>query len=56
MGEWSMGIVIKQGVAVLIKRAHRSGTTGTNGYRRQEKSFPQGEGKSAMLGQENPTM
>ncbi|HSX79154.1 MAG TPA: hypothetical protein VLQ80_11370 [Candidatus Saccharimonadia bacterium] len=43
-------------MAVLITRAHRLGTTGIDGYSRQETSFPQGEGKSALLGQENPPM
>jgi len=45
-----------EGVAVPTKQAKRSGTISINGYHRLEKSFPQGRGESALLGQENFTM
>jgi hypothetical protein len=45
LGKCIMEPVMKKDVAVLITRAHRLGTTGIDGYSRQETSFPQGEGK-----------
>src|SRR6266699_2095080 len=46
----------KTGVAMLTTPAERSGTTGSNGYRRQEKRFPQGRRERALRVQVNATM
>jgi len=43
-------------MAVPTKQAKRPGTTGSSGYRRQQRSFPQGRGKRVLLAQENGTM
>ena len=48
--------VRKKDVVVLITRAHRPSTTDIDNYRREEASFPQGQWKSALLGQENTIM
>ena len=48
--------LMQEGVAVLTKQAHRSGTTSIDGYSRQEMSFPQGQWESALLRQENAIM
>ena len=48
--------VTKQRIAVLTARAKRPGITGISGSSRQEKSFPQGLGESALLIQQNSSM
>ncbi len=46
----------KKDVGVLIRRAHRPSTTDIDDYRHEEAGFPQGQWKSALLGQENAIM
>jgi len=43
-------------MAVPTKQAKRPGTTGSSGYRRQQRSFPQGQRDCALLGQASSTM
>ena len=56
LGKCIVEPVMKKDVAVRITRAHRPGTTGIDGYSRQEMSFPQGQWESALLRQENAIM
>jgi hypothetical protein len=45
-----MELVIKQGIAVLTKRAHPLSTTGVNNSSCQKKSFPQRLGETCATG------
>ena len=51
-----METAMQEGVVVPTSRAYRPGTTGIDGYSRQETSFPQGPWESTLLGQENASM